>query len=274
MSTTTAAAPRAAALPAAVPARGPLPAPLRRTAALAGAEARLLRRNRTAVFTALVTPLAFVALLASTAGDRLATPAGTAGAVNLVVAALLLAVVFYNVLSAAVARREEGVLQRLRTGEAADAEVLVATAVPSTGLTLAITAVFGAAGALVLDMPLPGRPLLPVLGLVLGCAVMAVLALVTAAFTRTLESAQVTSLPVIAVCGLGGGLFLPAGALPDALARLAGFTPLAPVVELLRAGWTGDPSAADLATWTATLLAWVVLGALVVRARFRWSPRS
>ncbi|NAZ87647.1 ABC transporter permease, partial [Kineococcus sp. T90] len=222
------------------------------------------------MFTALVTPLAFVALLASTAGERLATPTGAAGAVNLVVAALLLMVVFYNVLSAAVARREEGVLQRLRTGEAADAEVLTAMAVPSALLTALIAAVFGAAGALALDLPLPGRPLLVALGVVLGCAVMALLALVTAAFTRTLESAQITSLPVIAVCGLGAGLFVPADVLPGALARVAGFTPLAPVVELLRAGWIGDPSAADLATWTATLLAWVVLGALAVRARFRW----
>ncbi|MCI2238448.1 ABC transporter permease [Paenibacillus sp. TRM 82003] len=274
MSTTTDAPPRVAALPAAAPARGPLPGSLRRTAALAGAEGRMLRRNRTALFTALALPVGFVALVASVAGARLATPTGAAGAVNLLLGVLLLMVVFYNVLSAAVARREEGVLQRLRTGEAADEEVLTAMAVPSAALTVAIAAVFGVAGAVALDMPLPGRPLLLALAVVLGCAVMALLALVTAAFTRTLESAQITSLPVIAVCGLGAGLFVPADALPGALARVAGFTPLAPVVELVRAGWIGDPSAADVAVWTATLLAWVLLGSLVVRARFRWSPRS
>jgi ABC-2 type transport system permease protein len=46
----------------------------------------------------------------------------------------LLPVVFYNVVIALVARREELVLKRLRTGEVRDAEILAGTAAPAVAL--------------------------------------------------------------------------------------------------------------------------------------------
>ena len=81
---------------------------------------------------------------------------------------LLLFVVYYTVLSTAVARREEGVLQRLRTGEAADAEILTALAVPAVAITLVQTLVLAVAGAAVIDLPLPQDPLLTLAGVLLG----------------------------------------------------------------------------------------------------------
>ncbi|WP_432540194.1 ABC transporter permease, partial [Kineococcus sp. SYSU DK024] len=215
-----------------------------------------------------------IALVAWGGGARLGGGRGPATAVNMVTASLLLFVVFYNVLSAAVARREEGVLQRLRTGEATDAEVLVSLALPSALVTVVMTGVLVLAGFAALDLQLPSSPLLVLAGLLLGVVAHSALALVTATWTRTLESAQVTSLPVIAVCAVGGGFAVPLDALPPAVARVAEFTPLAPVVELLRAGWIGEPTFADVAVWTGTLLGWVVVGVLLVRSGFRWSPRS
>lgn len=258
-----------------VPARpGVLAGTLRRTGALARAELFLLRRNRTMLYTIIGMPVAIVALLAVAGGDRLATPTGAAGAVSMLTASLLLFVVYYTVLSAAVARREEGVLQRFRTGESTDAEILAALSLPAVGITVVMDALLVVAGVLVLDLPLPVDALPVVLAVLLGAGALAVLALLTAAFTRTLESAQVTCLPVVAVCALGGGFAVPLDVLPPALRTVAEFTPLAPVVELFRAGWTGGASAGDVAAQVAVLLGWVVLGAFAVQRSFRWSQRS
>ncbi|MEW1959514.1 ABC transporter permease [Kineococcus sp. NPDC059986] len=245
---------------------------LRRTWSLARAELLLLRRNKTLLSIALVMPVSVIGLFSTLegVGDGGDTAAlATASLVGM----LLLFVVYYTVLSTAVARREEGVLQRLRTGEAADAEILTALAVPAVAITLVQTLVLAVAGAAVIDLPLPQDPLLTLAGVLLGCVVFTGLALVTAIASRTLESVQVTSLPVIAVAVVGAGAAVPLDLLPDALARVAEYTPLSPVISLVNAGWTGDPSGADVWRAAATATAWAVVVLLVVRARFRWSPR-
>ena len=94
-----------------------------------------------------------------------------------------------------------------------------------------------------------GGPHLAVLGLLLGLVLMRGLAAVTAAFTRTVESAQVTTLPLLFVSLLGSGHLRPAGG--------AARTGLASVCELLpltggddpayAAGWTGGLAADDAA---------------------------
>lgn len=257
------------------PARGgPLAGSLRRTAALARAELVVLGRNKTMLSTIVGLPLAFVALLATVAGDALASATGAAGAVSLLTASMLLFVVYYPVLSAAVARREEGVLQRFRTGESSDGEVLVALSLPTVVITAVMVGVLVVAGVLVLDMPLPSNPLPVVLAVLLGAAALAVIALLTTVVTRTLESAQITCLPVVAVCTLGGGVVVPLDGLPPVLRTVAELTPLSPVVELLRAGWLAGASAGEVAAQVGILLGWTVLGGLAVRRTFRWSPRS
>ncbi|WP_369069875.1 ABC transporter permease [Kineococcus terrestris] len=248
--------------------------PLRRTWALARAEVLLLRRNRTLLFNAVLTPVGVVALLALVGDGRAMTGEVAARSVGLMIAMLLLFVVYYNVLSTAVARREAGVLQRLRTGELADAEVLAAVCAPAVALTLAQTLLLVAIGGPVLDLPLPANPLVVVLGVLLGCAVLALLALATATWSKNLESVQVTSLPVIALCVLGAGVAVPLDLLPEPVQRVAEFLPLTPVVELVQDGWVGEPDLAGVAVPAAIALGWVVAGALVVRGAFRWSPRA
>ena len=252
----------------------PVRASLRRTAALARAELLLLRRNRTLMSIAVLMPLAVVALLAGLGGEAGMTGEAAAVAVSSLVGMLLLFVVYYNVLSAAVARREEGVLQRLRTGEATDGEVLVALSLPSTAITLVQTVLLAVVGALALDLPVPGNPLLVLGGLLLGAAVFSGLALVTAVATRTLEAVQMTSLPVLSIAVLGAGLALPLDVLPPAVAGVAEFTPLSPVLTLVRAGWIGGTGGAELLQAALVAAAWVVLSVAVVRSRFRWSPRG
>jgi ABC-2 type transport system permease protein len=81
---------------------------------------------------------------------------------------------------------------------------------------------------------------------------MLVLAAASTAFTRTVESAQITALPLLVVSTGLCGLFFP---LSDLLATVARFLPLAPVVELGQLGLVGltaDGAVVDLAgAWRA-----------------------
>ena len=75
------------------------------------------------------------------------------------------------------------------------------------------------------------------LGLGLGAVMLVPLALVTANITRTVESAQVTSLPAMAVLMIGAGGILPLDLLPEWAERLITFLPSAPITALVRLGW-------------------------------------
>ncbi|MFI5952277.1 ABC transporter permease [Cryptosporangium sp. NPDC051539] len=244
-----------------------------RTYSLGRAEVLLLSRNKTLLFTALVVPIALVAALAS-AQDGDLDDESARGMVGLFTGMVLLFVVFYTVLSSSVARREEGVLQRLRTGEATDAEILTAMALPGVTVALVQIVLFGALGGAVLGMPVPSNPVVVLAGAVLGAAVLAMLGLLTAVISQTVESVQITSLPVLVACLAGAGVVVPLESMPDVLGRICAFTPLAPVLALVRDGWVGPLDWAGAAGRAAILVAWIVLGAVAIRMWFRWSPRD
>ena len=91
--------------------------------------------------------------------------------------ALLLAV-YCNLVAALVARREELVLKRLRTGESTDAEILAGTAAPAIAIAWAQIAVATAAAVAVFGMAPPANAVLMLVALILGTAVFALLAAV------------------------------------------------------------------------------------------------
>ena len=255
------------------------PSRSRRVGTLAAAETRLLARNRTAVVNSVLMPLLLVGFVAVVGGDGLLR-------VDLLVAAVGFTLVFltyYNLVITYVARREDLVLQRLRTGELTDAEVLTGTAAP----TLLVTAVqigLVAAGVAVLGRwTAPVDPVLPVLAVLLGATVMVLLAAASTTFTRTPESAQITTLPVVMGATALSGLFFPLSVLPEGLATVARLMPLTPVVELVQLGlagrtWDGEV-VAGIELWEAalgplgTLLAWTAIAGFVTARWFRWAPR-
>jgi ABC-2 type transport system permease protein len=254
-----------------------------RLVGLARAELTLLLRNRMQLVTALLMPLA-VPFLFLPMARRGGTPEALAAALGTMFVVALLFIVYYNLLSAYVARRQDLVLKRLRTGEASDAAVLGATAVPALLVAAVMILVMGAISLPLLELPLPQHPLGLVVGLVLGAAVMVPLALMTANITRTVEAAQVTCLPLMAVLVIGAGAALPLEIMPDWFVRLIGFVPSAPITELVRLGWLGIDSTGAAVTgtevWTmlagqsAILLAWLALGLWFVSQHFRWEPRG
>ncbi|MEU4686822.1 ABC transporter permease [Streptomyces xinghaiensis] len=248
-----------------------------RMTALGRAEFTLLLRNRTALFTALLMPIGMVWLISTSVAEADLDGTGlSAGGVTMTggIGAVLILVVYTNLVAAYVARREELVLKRLRTGEPTDPEILAGTALPTAGLALAQCALLVVAGTALLDLTAPRRPELLVAGLALGVVLLSVLAAATAMVTRTVESAQVTVLPLMMVSFLGSGLVVPLELMPDRLADALGVLPFTPVVELVRTGWLGG-AAAGGGTVRALLLAaaWTALAGYAVRRWFRWEPR-
>ncbi|MEE1929861.1 ABC transporter permease [Streptomyces sp. TRM 70351] len=249
---------------------------LGRMRALGRAELTLLLRNRTAVFTALLMPLGFVFLMrTSVSGETLdgtgLSPAGVAmtGGMGIV----LVLVVYANLVSAYVARREELVLKRLRTGEPSDTEILGGTALPSVAIGLVQCALLVAAGVGVMDLGVPERVDLLLAGLLLGSVMLTALAAATSAVTRTAESAQLTVMPLMMVSFFASGLFIPLEVFPDALANVCRLLPVTPVTELVRYGWLGGADALDALRALGLALVWTVLAVFAVRRWFRWEPR-
>ncbi|MCZ2823345.1 MULTISPECIES: ABC transporter permease [unclassified Modestobacter] len=257
------------------------PARLRRVAALARGELRLFLRNRTAVANSGLLPLLLVAAVPALGIDG-ELPLGP----RLLVAAVgvtLVFVTYYNLVITFVARREEMVLQRMRTGELTGLEVLVGTAVPTLLVTLAQVALV-AVGVVVLgEWSAPVEFLLPVIALLGGALLMTVLAAASTSFTRSAESAQVTTLPLVVVTSALSGLLTPLSVFPEPVALVARLMPVTPVVELLQlglAGVTWDGESVDAAgAWgaaplpLAVLAGWLVIGTVAATRGFRWAPR-
>ncbi|WP_406495962.1 ABC transporter permease [Streptomyces sp. NBC_00846] len=244
--------------------------------ALGRAELTLLARNRTAVFVALLVPLAMVVAMKSTLeqvdlGGTGLTVAGAAlsGGIGMV----LMQVVYMNLVAAYVARREDLVLKRLRTGEITDREILAGTALPSVALALAQTVLVVLAGGAVFGLGAPERPELLVAGLLLGVVLLTALAAATSAVTRTVQTAQITTLPLFLVSMMGSGLFVPLEILPDRVASVCELLPVTGVMTLVRAGWLGGADAHGLIGAGLTALAWTVLAVFAVQRWFRWEPR-
>ncbi|ADG80111.1 ABC-2 type transporter OS=Tsukamurella paurometabola (strain ATCC 8368 / DSM / CCUG 35730 /CIP 100753 / JCM 10117 / KCTC 9821 / NBRC 16120 / NCIMB 702349/ NCTC 13040) OX=521096 GN=Tpau_3532 PE=4 SV=1 [Tsukamurella paurometabola] len=254
--------------------------------ALAHAEYLQFRRNKTLLFMGTVFPIGLPLLLFFIGGgDGPRTALGVANTLEMFALTAMLMVQYYSVLSMVTTRRSEGVLKRLRTGEASDLQILAAPAVPGAALTLLGTVIV--AGALfAAGGPLPVNPLLLLIALIGGLVIFTLLALATSAVTKNAEAAQITSIPVMVLSMVGLAGIRPI--LPDQLARIADWTPFAAVADLIRLGEAGlapgaptDAAALDFAATfaetgrpLATLVIWTVISVALVHQLFRWDDRG
>ncbi|MBH1934585.1 ABC transporter permease [Streptomyces sp. AV19] len=251
----------------------------RRMLALGRAELTLLGRNRMALYMALLMPALMAwamrrslggidGLDLAEAGTTVNETAMTAG-----FGFVLLFVVHQNLVSAYVARREELVLKRLRSGEARDPEILAGTALPAGLIAVAQCALLVVGGVAWLGIRSVARPDLLVAGLVLGIVLCATLAAATSAWARTVESAQLVTLPLFLVSLMGSGMVVPPELLPGTVASVCELLPLSPAVALLRGGWFGGMGSYEVLGHMATALAWVGVAMFAVQRWFRWEPR-
>lgn len=244
--------------------------PARGAAALAGAELRLLVRNRLVAFTALVMPLLMGGLLGFNTdlfGPQ-ATPA-------LQIVVVLVIAVYAGATTSLTARRQDGYLKRLRSGELSDATILTGLLAPLFLLGVAQAVVL--AGAMVaFGGAAPADPVLVALGVLGGAVLFCAAAVATSGLTRAPETAQITTLPLFVGVTIGAFLVLaqPLADPPVWVSAVPG------AVHLIQLGWAPPDPAAD---WTTSLIdalpalgatiAWIVIAVLVATSTFRWDPR-
>ena len=255
-------------------------------AALPKAEYLQFRRNTTLLAMGVVFPVAIPLVpffISLRDGDATAELLATTFEMFALMA--LLFVQYYSVLSMITARRSEGVLKRLRTGEAADWQILLAPMVPGAilsvaGMVLVAVVTYGAGG------PAPVNPLAMAIALVGGVAAFSVFALATSTFTRNTEAAQITSLPLMAVAM--AGLASLRTVMPEGLADVVTWTPFAAVSDLMSLGVAGKVATAresadaltlagtmgEIVSPLAILAAWTVLALALTRRSFRWDDRG
>lgn len=254
----------------------------RRAASLTRWNAVLLSRNRLAFFYAVVMPLLPLALLFT--GERGAPSVG-AGAIVTMFLVIGLFPVYYNVLSQFVSRRDELVLKRMRTGESRDAELLTSIALPGAVSALILGAIAIPIAA-ALEQPLPVNPLLYAALALLAVIMFTAFAYWTAAWTRSAEAAQLTSMPIIILASLGP-LTNSFPDMSDRLRDILSLTPGAAMSDLVRIGWFGfdGPGAKEATltfaeTWSQAggpllvMAAWTYVAVVLARRSMRWEPRA
>ncbi|MEV6649949.1 ABC transporter permease [Streptomyces sp. NPDC051219] len=247
-----------------------------RLSALARAELTLLGRSRVTLFSALVLPAAMTFAISSSVEEMDLEDTGlTVGTVLLpgAIGFAMLFAVYGGLVGVFVARREELVLKRLRTGEVHDHEIMVGASLPLVLIGLAQCVVLAVGCSVVLDVAAPRAPHLILAGLASGTVMLVALAAATAAFTKTAEAAQLTTMPLLVVSMACSGMVVPLELVPEQIASVCELLPLTAVVELVRSGWTGGDGTYETLGSFLTAVAWTVIAVFAVRRWFRWEPR-
>lgn len=253
---------------------------LRRLLALARTETTILLRNKVAIFTAVAMPLVMAGAFAATALDS-KTLGGLLTAVLLGTG--LIFVIYYTLVTSLVGRREQLVLKRLQASEASPWQILLAPAVPLWALLVLQAGLAVGAATVVLGAPVVHAWALP-LAVLGGAAAWTALALWSAGWTRTVETAQLTTLPIMLGSLLLSGFSIPLSAFPESVERIAHYLPMTAVIDLVNLAMLGvnaqgevvagaDAAGAALGM-LAPLVAWTVVFLLAGMRSFRWDPRS
>ena len=256
---------------------------VKRTTALARAEWLQFRRNKTIMFMSLIFPVGMSIATWFLMGTDDSTDKQILGGMTIQMYMFLglFMVLFYSMLSMVTTRRDEGVLKRLRTGEARDMDILTAIGIPGTIVVTALLIVV--VGFLMVMGSVPVNPLLVVAALVGGVLIFAALAYLTASFTKNAEAAQMTSMPVMILTSVS--LDNIRAMLPDRIQELIEDNPVASVYDLTILGWVGKDTA-DLREVTTPMsftdtfdaagmplvkiVVWFALMAWMVYVMMRW----
>lgn len=251
-----------------------------RIKALLGGEITQLRRNSTQLYYTVLTPP--VMLLPILSFDWIPKErVGTFAILGVTLMALIFTV-YYWATTVLVTRRESRVLLRFLTGETTKTDILIGIISPAFLITIAQVVLTG--GVLAYLGVLPPMPAvhLTIVGLILAIVLFGALAVLTAAWTRTSESAQMTTMPVLFITLLGTGLVIPFSVMPDKITTVLSFTPLVAIPELISLGMQGTSMLGGDVTNVhaaalqpiAVLLVWTVVMVIAAVRYMRWHPRA
>jgi len=215
------------------------PRALRRITAIGRAEIRLFVRNPTVLATALLFAPVTVGLMSPLLGRDLTGPAFATFLVGMLATWSMLMVVYYNLTIIFVTRREEGVFQRMSTGEASPWEALVGACLPSAAVAVAQVVLGTAAAMALMGMHSLANPLLMLVALVGGTVFLAATAAWSSTWTATVEGAQYSTMPLFLVLIFLSGTFLPAASMSEGLRAIAAGSPLYAMSDLVSLGMTG-----------------------------------
>jgi ABC-2 type transport system permease protein len=173
-----------------------------------------------------------------------------------------------------VARRELGILKRIRSTPLPPATYLVAV-LTSIMVVFALQAVsLFVLGKVLKSTPWPHNVVSLALALALGAAVFAALGLALTGFIRSLEgSSAIVNVIVLPMAFLSGS-FGPTRHYPQALRAIGAVLPLKPLIDLINGIYLHGQQIWDRPRAVAILVAWGIFGMAVAIRKFRWEPRE
>jgi ABC-2 type transport system permease protein len=173
-----------------------------------------------------------------------------------------------------VARRELGILKRIRSTPLPPATYLVAV-LTSIMVVFALQAVsLFVLGRVLKSTPWPQNVVSLALALALGAAVFAALGLALTGFIRSLEgSSAIVNVIVLPMAFLSGS-FGPTRHYPQVLRAIGAVLPLKPLIDLINGIYLHGQQIWDRPRAVAILVAWGIFGMAVAIRKFRWEPRE
>jgi ABC-2 type transport system permease protein len=232
-------------------------------------------RNRQARFFSVLLPVTFLVIFVSVFGDR------TVGAGHIdastyyvpgIAALAVLSASFSNLVIAVTSQRELGILKRRRATPVPAGVVIAGRAITSLIVSIAVTAIVIAIGAIVYGVHVAAGAAGPLaLSITVGSLALASLGYAVTTMIASADSAQPVTLAITLPLAFISGVYIPPVQLSAALRNVARAFPLQHLVAALGRGFLpGNTGVAwgDL----AILAAWGLGGLVVALTRFRWTP--
>ncbi len=165
------------------------------------------------------------------------------------------------------AYREKGVLRRLSTTPVSPVQLLAAQLVVNVGALLVGSALAYVGAVVAFDVVPPANIAGLVLAFILGSAAMCTVALLIAALAPTARASSGLGTLVYFPMMFAAGVWTPGPLMPDAVKRVADYTPLGAASQAMQDAWAG--SSVRLLHVVVMVVITAAFGAIAARS-FRW----
>ncbi len=247
----------------------------------AGFDLLTFRRNPAATFFTVVLPLIFLVIFASIFGSEVLDNGAEASSVYVpgILALAIISATAVNLAMTVTARRERGVLKRVRGTPIPPWVFLAAQAIAGFVISAVMTVIIVFIGGLFygVDLEVGGLPALLV-SVVIGATSFAAMGLGLSAIIPSEDAAPAVTNAVMLPLYFISDVFIPSEAIPDWLQAVGRVFPVYHFSSALQASFNPapEPAVAGLAIpWVhwLVMLIWGAVAALVTIRWFRWVPR-